>query len=142
MCILGSVAPHSNESVVPQSPADLSDDDHQLLKEFGLPQEKWNNLNALMALYKKTENCEVFSVQVSRPGMEQSRSYILEQIEFVLENSAKKDGGVKFIAFLSNLDAFIPTQLCSTTMAMVGGTLVTGVSEMASSPSEILLIST
>ena len=74
--------------VVPQTPADLSDDDHQLLTELGLPPDKWNNLNALWALYKKTKY-GVFSVQVSRPGMELSRSYILEQIEFILKNTER-----------------------------------------------------
>ena len=94
MCILGSVAPHPKESVVPQSPADLSDDDRQVLTELGLPQDKWDNLNALLALYNKAENSDVFSVQVSKPGMELSRSYILEQIEFLLKTSTKKhDGG-------------------------------------------------
>ena len=78
--------------VVPQTPADLSDDDHQLLTELGLPPDKWNNLNALWALYNKTKS-GVLSVQVSRPGMELSRSYILEQIEFLLINSKTKTAG-------------------------------------------------
>ena len=93
------MAPHSNESVVPQSPADLSDDDHKVLKELGLPPEKWDNLNICLALYNKTDNYDVFSVQVSRPGMELSRSYILEQIQFLLENSAKKTHGGKVTTF-------------------------------------------
>ena len=95
MYILGSVAPHPNQSVVPQSPADLSDDDRQVLTGLGLPQDKWDNVNALLALYNKAENNDVFSVQVSKPGMELSRSYILEQIEFLLKNSAKKHEGGK-----------------------------------------------
>ena len=93
--ILGSIAPHSNEAVVPQSPADLSDDDRQVLTELGLPPDKWDNLNALLAVYNKTEAYDVFSVQVSKPGMELSRSYVLEQIEYLLINSANKEGGKK-----------------------------------------------
>ena len=89
--ILGSLTSHSNESVVPQLPADLSDDDRQVLAE--LPPEQWSNLNALLALYNKTEYYDVFSVQVSRPGMELSRSYILEQIKFLLINSKTKTAG-------------------------------------------------
>ena len=79
--------------VIPQSPANLSDEDKQVLEGLGLPPEKWDNLNALMALYNKSEENDVFSVQVSKPGMELSRSYILEQIEFFLKNFAKKGGG-------------------------------------------------
>ena len=91
--ILGSLTLHSNESVVPQLPADLSDDDRKVLAELGLPPEQWSNLNALLALYNKTEYYDVFSVQVSRPGMELSRSYILEQIKFLLINSKTKTAG-------------------------------------------------
>ena len=91
--ILGSLTSHSNESVVPQLPADLSDDDRQVLAELGLPPDQWSNLNALMALYNNTEYYDVFSVQVSRPGMELSRSYILEQIKFLLINSKTKTAG-------------------------------------------------
>ena len=91
--ILGSVAPHSNESVVPQSPAVLSGDDHQVLTELGLPPDKRDNLNVLLAMYNRVERYDVFSVQVSKPGMELSRSYVLEQVEHLLMNSAKKDGG-------------------------------------------------
>ena len=80
---------------IPQSPADLSDEDHQVLEGLGLPPDQWDNLNALLALYKKAENYDVFSVQVSKPGMELSRSYILEQIEFLLKNSKNKTGGGK-----------------------------------------------
>ena len=80
---------------VSQMPASLSEDDHKILTELGLPREQWNNLNTLLALYNKSE--DVFSVQVSRPGMELSRSYILEQIQFLLENSAKKTRGGKFL---------------------------------------------
>ena len=91
--ILGSVAPHSNASVVPQSPAVLSGDDRQVLTELGLPPDKWDNLNVLLTMYKKDKECDVFSVQVSKPGMELSRSYVLEQVEHLLMNSAKKEGG-------------------------------------------------
>jgi hypothetical protein len=94
VCILGSVAPHSNESVVPQSPADLSDDDREILSGLGLPPDKWDNLNALLAMYRKTEAYDVFSVQVSKPGMELSRNYVLQQIEFLLMTSLNKKRAV------------------------------------------------
>ena len=97
--ILGSVAPHSNESVVPQSPADLSDEDCQKLTELGLPPDKWDNLHALLAMYTSTEVYDVFSVQVSKPGMELSRKYVLEQIEFLLMNSVNKEGGERYHIF-------------------------------------------
>ena len=86
--IIGSLTPppptgwifkNPSPEVVPQIPSELSTGD------------EWNNLNALLALYKKTENYDVFSVQVSRPGMELNRSYILEQIKFLLSN-AKHNG--------------------------------------------------
>ena len=63
-----------------------------MLTELGLPPNKRDILGALLALYNKTENCEVFSVQVSRPRMELSRSYILEQIEFLFKNTKQRKG--------------------------------------------------
>ena len=95
MIIASNIPPPPGVSppVVPQTPADLSDDDRQVLADLALPPEQWSNLNALLALYNKTEYYDVFSVQVSRPGMELSRSYILEQIEFILNNSATKTHG-------------------------------------------------
>ena len=99
MFILGSIAPRPKKSVVPQSPADLSDDDCRVLTELGLPPDKWDNLNALLAVYNKTKAYDVFSVQVSKPGMELSRSYVLEQIEYLLINSANKEGGGERILY-------------------------------------------
>ena len=83
--IIGSVTtpPTSGKMqslVIPQTPANMSQDDHQGLLKL----DKWNNVNALIALYNKTKS-GVFSVQVSKPGMEIRRTYIIEQIEFLLK---------------------------------------------------------
>ena len=98
--IIGSNIPPPSPGVLqepqptlPLAPANPSDEDRQVLTELGLPPDQWNNLNALMALYNKAEHYDVFSVQVSKPGMELSRSYLLEQIEFLLKNSTKKTAG-------------------------------------------------
>ena len=101
-------------------------------------------------MYNRAEHYDVFSVQVSKPGMELSRSYVLEQVEYLLLNSAKKEGGMSYATkqsmVIECVTCIIPRlfiqQLYSNTMAMAGGTLGTGVSEMASSPSEISLTST
>ena len=93
VCILGSVAPHSNESVVPQSPADLSDDDREMLSGLDLPPDKWDNLNALLAMYGRTEAYDVLSVQVSKPSMELNCNYVLQHIESLLKTSLNKEGG-------------------------------------------------
>ena len=98
--ILGSIAPYSNQSVVPQSPADLSDEDQQKLTELGLPPEKWDNLHARLAMYTSTKVYDVFSAQVSKPGMELSRKYVLEQIEFLLMNSLNKENGKRYYTVL------------------------------------------
>ena len=82
--------------MVPQSPADLSNDDREMLSGLGLPLDKWDNLNVLLAVYGRTENYDVFSVQVSKPGMELSRNYVLQQIEFLLMTSLNKKGGEIF----------------------------------------------
>ena len=95
--ILGSIAPHSNESVVPQSPADLSDEDRQKLMKLDLPPDKWDNLHARLAMYTSTEVYDVFSVQVNKPGVELSRKYVLEQIEFLLMTSVNKESGERYL---------------------------------------------
>ena len=97
--ILGSVAPYSNQSVVPQSPADLSDEDRQKLMELDLSPDKWDNLHALQTMYYRCKEYDVFSVQVSKRGMELSRKYVLEQIEFLLMNSVNKEGGGESILY-------------------------------------------
>ena len=74
------------KNVIPQTNVKLSANDSQLLTALGLPPEQGENLDILLALYNKTD--DVFSVQVSKP-----RKYILEQIEFLLQNSAKKPHG-------------------------------------------------
>ena len=91
--IIGSTSPPTGRmqsSVVPQSPPQLFEGDRKVLTELSIPPDKWNNLNALWALYNKASD-EVLPVQVSRPGMELSCSHVLKQIEFVLEKS-RKDG--------------------------------------------------
>ena len=85
--IIGSII--SNKEVVSQSPADLSNSDCQILTKLGLPQGQWDNLNALLALYNYSTEYDVLSVQVSKPGMELDRSYILEQIELIFKTSKK-----------------------------------------------------
>ena len=89
----------SKKDVIPLKKAKLSENDSQVLTTLGLPPDKWNNLNALLALYNKTELYDVFSVQVSNPGMELSHKYVLGQIEFLLQNSAKKTHGGNCILF-------------------------------------------
>ena len=79
--------------MVPQSPADLSDDNREMLSGLGLPPDKWDNLNALLALYGRTENYDVFSVQVSKPGMELNCYNVLQLIEYLLMTSLNKEGG-------------------------------------------------
>ena len=81
------------KDVIPLKKAKLSENDSQVLTALGLPPDKWNNLDALLALYNKAELYDVLSFQVSNPGMELSRKYILGQIEFLLQNSAKKTHG-------------------------------------------------
>ena len=79
--------------MVPQSPADLSDEDRQKLMKLDLPSDKWDNLHALQAMYYRSKTYDVFSIQVSKPGMELNCKYVLEQIGFLLMNSVNKEGG-------------------------------------------------
>ena len=97
--IIGSIAPPPtlgwlwgnapSMEVVPLAPAKLSYADHTLLTSLGLPEKKRDNLNALLALYNEAKN--IFGVLISKPGAELSRSFVLKEIEFFLQN-AKKDG--------------------------------------------------
>ena len=91
--IIGSIVPPltTKEEVVPQVPANLSNNDLQVLANLGLPSGQWNNHDALLAQYSNTE-CDLLSVQVSRPVMELNRSYVLEQIELLFKKTSKKTG--------------------------------------------------
>ena len=97
--IIGSIAPPPLvgwfwsvpfKDVVPLAPAKLSYDDHTWLTSLGLSSDKRDTLNVLLALYNEAKN--VYAVHVSRPGAELSRSYILNEIEFLFKNTTKKDG--------------------------------------------------
>ena len=91
--LLSASFKHKPPEIVPQSPAVLSDDDRKVLEKLGLPPGKWDTLHVLLATYNQSHIYDVFSVQTSRPRMELSRSYVLEQIEYLLVNSAKKSAG-------------------------------------------------
>ena len=88
--IIGSIVP--TEGAVPQAPADLSDSDIQVLVGLDLVPDQWNTTNVLLALYNKTDNYDIQAVEISRPGMELSRSYMLEQIKSFFKNSSKNSG--------------------------------------------------
>lgn len=98
--IIGSVTPPPitgwlwwkapSKDVIPLAKADLSYDDYSWLTHCGLPPNKRDNLNVLLTLHNEAKN--VFSVHISRPEMELSRSYILKQIEFLLTNATNKAG--------------------------------------------------
>ena len=98
--ILGSVALHSNKSVVPQIPASLSGADRQKLTDLGLPPDKWDNLHALLAMYYRSKTYDVFSVQVSKPGVKLSRKYVLKQIELLLKDSVNEEGGERYYTYI------------------------------------------
>ena len=52
--------------VVPQSPSNLSNNDSRVLSNLNLPQDKWNNRDALLAFYRKTEKYDVISASLVR----------------------------------------------------------------------------
>ena len=98
--IIGSITPPTESKwVVPQSPAILSENDEQVLMHLELSSDKWNNLDALLALYGKTDY-DLLSVKISRPGMELNRSYILEQIEYFFKQTSKKNCKKRMISFV------------------------------------------
>ena len=140
---IGSIVPLlTTKEVVPQAPANLSKDDLQVLANLSLPSGQWNNVDALLALYNKTEY-DLLSVQISRPKMELNCSYVLEQIELFFKKTSKETGQEKMTLLSFRLNKYYSLfQLFFTTMAMGKGILVTGVSKIASSPSKTLLIST
>ena len=72
--------------VIPQAPANMSDNDRQVLTELGIPRDQWNNHDAIVALHNRTA-AGVVSVLVSKSGEELSRSHVLEQVEFLLKNA-------------------------------------------------------
>ena len=80
-----------SEKVVTLTPAELLYAENMWLTELGIAPERktLSNSDVLVALYNEAKN--VFSVLVSRPGMELTRSYVLEQIESLFVHT-KKNG--------------------------------------------------
>ena len=86
--IIGSITPPpkywiQRQDVLAQIPSSLFKEDFEVLRDLGVSDQA-DNLQALLAFYNKPSTYRVASVQVSRPGMELSRSHVLQQIEFFL----------------------------------------------------------
>ena len=148
--ILGSILPPSKfmfswrnpEAVVPQTQAALTDDDNRILKGLGVPTDQADNLQALPALYKRSSKYRVVSAHVSRTGMELSRSEAMQHIQYFVEHAKTNTGRLFFTPCQKLYYCAITLQLFFITMAIVGGTQVTGVLVMSASSSKKLLTST
>ena len=148
--ILGSILPPSKslfswrnpEAVVPQTQAALTDDDNRIFKGRGVPTDQADNLKALLALYKKSSNYRVVSTHVSRAGMELSRTEAMQHIRYFVEHAKTNTSRLFFTPCQKLYYCAITLQLFFITMAMAGGTQVTGVLVMSVSSSKKLLTST
>ena len=92
--------PKTRQDILAQIPSFLSEEDHRALRDLGVSDQA-DNLQALLALYKKYSDYRVASVQVSRPGMELSCSHILQQIEFFLTRYSTSDTSTGMICCIS-----------------------------------------
>ena len=81
--------------------------------------------------------------EVSKPGRELDRGYILGRVEYLMKKSDKPGGETSVLSlidpsvYLHSTSALL--QSLSITLVMVRRTLVTGASKMATSPSKTLL---
>ena len=92
--ILGSVGSSASDEVVSRRDIDLNDDDKDILSNLGLPPDRWNDLNVLLARNKQAEESEyIVGHEISEPGNELSCEYVLKMLQEVLKNNADKDGG-------------------------------------------------
>ena len=100
--IIGSITPPPKyrQDILAQTQSSLSKEDRKVLRDLGVSDQA-DNLQALLALYNKPSKYRVALVQVSRPGMELSRSHILQQIEFFLTRYNTSDTSTGMICCTS-----------------------------------------
>lgn len=80
------------EDVVPRERVELEDDHWRKMEHQGIPSDCNDDLGILQARISLDKSLELVGVEVSRPGRELSRSYILGKLEELFTSSAKPGG--------------------------------------------------
>ena len=96
--ILGSIGHPPSPDIVPHTETQLSDEDRRKLTNQGVPRESHSDdLSIIQARVKLDKTYELVGVEVSRPGKEISRNYILKRIGEFLKNTTKAGGKTRCI---------------------------------------------
>ena len=145
--ILGSTGGDSEDPDVSfRFDAELTEDDRRKLSNQGVPEECCDDLSIFRARAKLDKTYHLVGEEVSKPGRELDRSYILGRVEDLMKNSDKPGGetSVQDIVTLTLIYQYLLStsalsQLLFIILVMVRKTQVIGVSKMGTSPSKTLL---
>ena len=98
--IIGSDGPLPHRDAVSRCNMELTEDDRRRLINQGIARaESCDDLSIIRARYSLDKDCDLVGVEVSEPGKELSRDYILKQIASLMNNTTKP-GGVYLLALL------------------------------------------
>jgi len=125
--------------VVPRSAVELTEDNRRKLTNQGVPEECCDDLSIIKARINLDKTYHLVGTEVSEPGNELSRSYILGRIADLMKQNNKPGGefyeiSVCSVCSLTCLLLCCLSQSSFTTLVMERKTQVTGASKMAASP--------
>ena len=80
--------------VVPRSAVELTEENRRKLTNQGIPEECCDDLSIVKARINLDKKCHLVGMEVSEPGHDLSRSYILGRIEDLMKRSNKPGGEV------------------------------------------------
>ena len=95
--------------VVPRSAVELTEDSRRKLTNQGVPEECCDDLSIIKARINLDRALHLVSTEVSEPGNELSRSYILGRVEDLMQRNNKPGG--EFMAKYSQFQIMVCTIL-------------------------------
>lgn len=91
--LISSEAPLCSPDAVPRCRVELTEDDRRRLINQGIPEHCFgDDLSIVRARLNLDKECCLSGVEVSKPGKELSRDYVLKQIASLMNNTTKPGG--------------------------------------------------
>ena len=97
--ILGSTGDSQDPDVSFRFDAELTEDDRRKLSNQGVPEECCDDLSIFRARAKLDKTYHLVGEEVSKPGRELDRSYVLGRVEDLMKKSDKPGGEESVIKF-------------------------------------------
>ena len=99
-----------SQDVIPRCSIELTEEHRRKLTNHGIPEECTDDLSIIKARIALDETYHLVGEEVSKPGRELDRSYILGRVKDLMKNSDKPGGetSVQNIVTLTLIYQFVP----------------------------------